>query len=73
MLSAAPVPALKTFAQTYQLSNVPGLRVAHIDRQVARETFGFSSVPDVLIYHADGTLSHRFKGETSIAAIARHL
>ena len=73
MLSAAPVPALKTFAQTYQLNNVPGLRVAHIERQVARETFGFSSVPDVLIYHADGTLSHRFKGETSIAAIARHL
>ena len=85
MLSAAPISALKTFVQTYQLGNpavaggpasgraVPDFRVAHIDRQVARETFGFSSVPDVLIYHADGTLSHRFKGETSIAAIARHL
>ncbi|MEZ0487348.1 peroxiredoxin family protein [Fibrella aquatica] len=73
MLSSAPVPALKTFTQTYQLASVPGLRVAHIDRQVAHDTFGFATVPDVLIYHADGTLSHRFKGETSIAAIARHL
>ncbi|MBO0949529.1 peroxiredoxin family protein [Fibrella forsythiae] len=73
LLSAAPVPALKTFVQTYQLASVPGLRMAHIDRQVAHDTFGFVSVPDVLIYHADGTLSHRFKGETSITAIAKRL
>ncbi len=73
MLSAAPVAALKTFATTYRLTNVPGLRVAHVDRQVAQTTFGFTSVPDVLIYHANGTLSRRFKGETSIAAITRYL
>ena len=73
MLSSAPVSALKTFAKSHQIANLTNLQIAHIDRLVAYETFGFTSVPDVLVYHADGTLSKHFRGETSIAAIARCL
>ena len=73
MLSSAPASALKIFATTHQLDHIPNVQVAHIDRKEAYETFGFASVPDVLIYHADGSLSKRFRGETSIEAIARHL
>ena len=73
LLSSAPLPALSTFAKVHKLTNVPDLRVAHIDRQVAYDTFGFASVPDVLIYHADGSLAKRFKGETSVEAIRRQL
>jgi peroxiredoxin len=73
LLSSAPLTELKTFAQTHQLINLPNVQVAYIDRQTAYETFGFSSVPDLLIYHTDGTLSKRFRGETSVEAIARHL
>ena len=73
MLSSAPVPALKTFAKAHRLNSLTNLQVAHVDRLAAYETFGFTSVPDVLVYHADGTLSKHFRGETSIAAIAKCL
>lgn len=73
MLSSAPVMALQTFAKVHKLNTTPTLQVAHIDRQTAYDTFGFAAVPDVLIYHADGTLSKRFRGETSVDAIKRHL
>ncbi|GAB3575252.1 hypothetical protein GCM10027578_39140 [Spirosoma luteolum] len=73
MLSSAPVAALATFAKAHQLNSLPTVQVAHIDRKTAYETFGFASVPDVLIYHADGSLSKRFRGETSVEAIARNL
>lgn len=73
MLSAAPVPALKTFAQAHQLNGLPNVEIAQIDRKAAYETFGFTSVPDVLVYHANGSLAKHFRGETSIEAIKRHL
>ena len=73
MLSTAPLSTLKTFAQTYQLTKLSNVQVAHIDRKIAHETFGFTSVPDVLIYRANGSLAKHFRGETSIEAIARHL
>ncbi len=73
MLSSASLPALKTFANTHQINGLPTVRIAHINRQTAYETFGFASVPDVLIYHANGSLAKRFRGETSVEAIARHL
>ncbi|MCX6215433.1 hypothetical protein [Spirosoma sp.] len=73
MLSSAPLPALATFARVHQLNGLPTVQVAHMDRKAAYETFGFAAVPDVLIYHADGSLAKRFRGETSIEAIARHL
>jgi thiol-disulfide isomerase/thioredoxin len=73
VLSAAPFSELKTFAQTYRLLGLSNVQVAHIERSVAHDTFGFATTPDVLIYHADGSLSKRFKGETSIEAIRRHL
>ncbi|GAB2581693.1 peroxiredoxin family protein [Spirosoma areae] len=73
MLSSAPAPALKTFAKTHKINNLPNVQVAHIDKQTAYETFGFTSVPDVLIYHADGSLAKHFRGETSIEVVARHL
>ncbi len=72
MLSSARLPELKTFVQMKQLNQLSNVVVAHIDRQVAYETFGFTSVPDVLIYHADGSLAKQFRGETSIEAIVRH-
>lgn len=73
MLSSAPLPALATFAKAHKLNNLPNVQVAHLDKQVAYETFGFAGVPDVLIYHANGSLAKRFRGETSIEAIARRL
>lgn len=73
MLSAAPAPALKTFAQAHQLNGLPNVQIAQIDRKVAYETFGFTSVPDVLVYHANGSLAKHFRGETSIEAIKRYL
>lgn len=73
VLTSAPVPALKTFAQAYQLTDLPNVQIAQIDRKVAYETFGFTSVPDVLVYHADGSLSKHFRGETSLKAIKRNL
>ena len=73
VLSAAPLAELKAFAQTNWLTDLPNVRVAHVGRGVAHETFGFASTPDILIYHADGLLSKRLKGETSIEAIRRHL
>ena len=72
MLSAAPVSDLKNFTQTYQLTKLPNVQVAHIDRKVAYETFGFSSVPDVLIYRANGSLVKHFRGKTGIEAIAKY-
>ena len=73
LLSSAPLAELSAFARVHQLNRLPRVRVAHIDPQVAYKTFGFTSVPDILIYHADGTLTKRFRGETSINAITRHL
>lgn len=73
MLSSAPLSALNEFAKTHRINSIANLRVAHIDRKTAYETFGFASVPDVMIYRTDGSLAKRFRGETSVEAIARHL
>ncbi|SOD79443.1 peroxiredoxin family protein [Spirosoma fluviale] len=73
LLSSAPLPTLTTFAKAHQLHDLLNVQVAHMDKKTAYETFGFVAVPDVLIYHADGSLSKRFRGETSVEAIARHL
>ena len=73
MLSAASDSTLKVFANMHKLDHLPNIQVAHINREEAYQTFGFASVPDVLIYHADGLLAKRFKGETSVEAILRHL
>jgi len=72
LLSAAPLPALNAFAQAYQLNTTSNLHLAHIAQQTAYDTFGFTSVPNVLIYHADGSLAKRFRGETSVTAIAKY-
>ncbi|AUD04906.1 peroxiredoxin family protein [Spirosoma pollinicola] len=73
MLSSEPVAVLQAFARAHKLNTVSTLQVAHIDRKTAYETFGFAAVPDLLIYHADGSLAKRFRGETSVDAIKRHL
>ncbi|WP_077920823.1 redoxin domain-containing protein [Spirosoma sp. 209] len=72
LLSAAPLLALNAFAQAHQLNTISNLHVAHITQQKAYDTFGFTSVPDLLIYHADGSLAKRFRGETSVTAIANY-
>lgn len=73
LLSAAPISALKQFATTYKLNNLPTLQIAHIDGKMAYETFGFATTPDILIYRANGQLAKHFRGQASVEAILRHL
>ena len=69
-LSTAPRPSLQHFAATYGLGEQ---QVAQIGAEVAHKTFGFAAAPDIMVYHAAGTLAKRFRGETSIEAIIKHL
>jgi len=71
-LSCDSLPALRQFAASYGLSQLPTMQVMQI-RPVVAKKLDFFMTPDIRMYDAERRLLGRYRGEASVAAIERKL
>ncbi len=71
-VSVADSSAIKQFAKTYHLEELPNNYLARLPVEKVVQTFGSISVPHIFIYDGNEVLQKEFRGETKIETILKY-
>ena len=72
-VSYADTQQIKTFAQSYKLSDYKNITFLHDKDMVFDDIFGKSGIPASFIYDKNGKLRKQFKGEAKVEALLKYL